>query len=291
MQAKKIVVAGATGNVGPHLVGELVRAGHSVRALVRDPTRARRLLGPHVELVTGDLGEPGSLRGAFDGAVRAFVATAPTPALDVQEIHFIDAARAARVERVVKLSGFGIEFSTDRIHRAHARSESRLRELGIPSVVLRPVVYTSNLLFDAASIGAGTLPSIFGDGRISLIHPRDVAEVAARALTTPDHDGQTLDLGGPDALSWDDVAATFSRVLGRPVQHVRMDAAAFEVAALRTGLPDFVVQAITATASSARSGKYEVSDAVVRRVLGRPAAGLAEWITEHREAFEKGRQK
>jgi uncharacterized protein YbjT (DUF2867 family) len=289
MKTKKIVVAGGTGNVGTHLIANLVRAGHSVRALVRDPARARTLLGRHVEIVTGDLDEPASLRGAFDGAAIAFVATAPTPALDVQEIHFIDAARAASVERVVKLSGFGIEFSTDSIHRAHARSESRLSDSRMPSVVLRPVVYVSNLLFDAASIKTGKLPSIFGDGRISLIQPRDVAEVAARALTTPDYEGQTLDLGGAVALSYDDVAATFTRVLGRPIERVRMGDAAFEVAALGAGLPDFVVEAITTTASSARSGKYEVSDAVVQRVLGRPAAGLAEWITEHREAFETGR--
>jgi uncharacterized protein YbjT (DUF2867 family) len=281
----RILVAGATGNVGPTLVARLIRAGRSVRVLARDPQKATRLLGADVEAVRGDLGDPASLASAFRGVQTAFVATAPTPTLGDEEVNFIDAGHAVGIERVVKLSGFGIEFSSDRIHRAHARSEQRLRASGIPSVVLRPVVFMSNLLFDATSIKGGKLPSIFDDGRISLVDPRDVAEVAAQALLGPSYEGRTLEFGGPEALSYDAVAATFTQVLGRAIEHVRMDDAAFEAAALGAGLPEFVVEAVTATAASAREGRYEVNDAVVRAVLGRRASSLADWIARHRDAF------
>src|SRR6185369_11773127 len=147
------------------------------------------------------------------------------------EGHFIEAARVAKLERLVKLSGFGVEFSRDRIHAAHAQSEQRLRAAGIPSVVLRPVIYFSNLLFDAAAIKTGKLPSVFRDGRISFVDPRDVAELAARALLQPAYAGQTWEFGGPEALSYDDVAATLTRVLGRRVEHVRLDDATFAAAA------------------------------------------------------------
>jgi uncharacterized protein YbjT (DUF2867 family) len=281
----KILVAGATGNVGPTLVAELVRTGQRVRVFARDLQKATRLLGTGVEVVRGDLSDPASLAPAFHGVRSAFVATAPTPMLGYEESNFIDAARAHGVERIVKLSGFGIEFATDRIHIAHALSEQRLRESGIPSVVLRPVVFMSNLLFDAASIQSGKLPSNFGDGRISLVDPRDVAEVAARALLTPTYEGQTLSFGGPEALSYDLVAATFTRLLGRPIEHVRMNDASFGAAALKAGLPEFVVEAITVTATSARKGRYEVNDDVVRATLGRRASNLAAWIVRHRDAF------
>jgi uncharacterized protein YbjT (DUF2867 family) len=285
MATAKILIAGATGNVGPALVDFLVGYGHPVRVLARDPHKAVRLLGPHVEVIRGDLEDVASLTAAFRGVSSAFVATSPTPSLDAQEINFIDAARAANVERLVKLSGFGIEFSTDRIHVAHAHSERRLRTSGLPNVILRPVVYMSNLLFDAAGIKTGKLPSVFLDGRINLVDPRDVAEVAARTLVDPAHVGQTLEFGGPEALSWDDVAATFTRVLGRRVEHVRVDDATFEAGVLQAGLPDFVVEAITSTASAARDGKYEVSDDVVQRVVGRRASSLADWVARHRDAF------
>jgi uncharacterized protein YbjT (DUF2867 family) len=285
MATAKILVAGATGNVGPTLVDCLVRSGHSVRVLVRDPHKATHLLGARVEVIHGDLEDPASLAAAFRGISSAFVATAPSPSLDEQEINFIDAARAASIGRLVKLSGFGIEFSTDRIHVAHKRSEQRLRASGLPHVILRPVVYMSNLLFDAAGIKTGKLPSVFRDGRINLVDPRDVGEVAARTLVGPAHEGQTLEFGGPEALSWDDVAATFTRALGRRVEHVRVDDATFEAGVLQAGLPDFVVEAITTTATSARAGKYEINDDVVQRVLGRRASSLADWVVRHRDAF------
>jgi uncharacterized protein YbjT (DUF2867 family) len=285
MTTAKILVAGATGNVGPTLVDHLVRSGHAVRVLARDPHKATRLLGPRVEVIHGDLGDPASLAPAFRGISSAFLATSPSPVLDEQEINFIDAARKAKIGRLVKLSGFGIEFSTDAIHLAHKRSEQRLRASGLPSVILRPVVYMSNLLFDAAGIKTGKLPSVFRDGRINLVDPRDVAGVAARALVDPAYEGQTLEFGGPEALSYDDVAATFTRVLGRHVEHVRMDDVTFEAAALQAGLPDFVVEAITGTATSARSGKYEVNDDAVQRVLGRRASSFANWVARHRDAF------
>jgi len=287
--AKKFLIAGATGNVGPALVASLLRAGHHVRVLARDPQKATRVLGPKVEVVRGDLSDVESLPPAFVGIQRAFVATSPTPMLGYEESNFIDAARAATVERVVKLSGFGIEFSSDRIHLAHALSEQRLRDSGLPSVILRPVVFMSNLLFDAESIKKGALPSIFEDGRIGLVDPRDVAAVAAVALESPSYDGRTLEFGGPEALSYDLVAATFTRVLARRIQHVRVDDASFEAGATRAGLPDFVVEAITVTATSARAGHYAVNDEVVRSALGRPASSLTDWIGRHREAFAPGK--
>jgi hypothetical protein len=64
-----------------------------------------------------------------------------------------------------------------------------------------------------------------------------------------------------------------------------VDDATFEAGVLQAGLPDFVVEAITTTATSARAGKYEVNDDVVQRVLGRRASSLADWVVRHRDAF------
>jgi uncharacterized protein YbjT (DUF2867 family) len=215
----------------------------------------------------------------------ASLATSPTPRLHEEEGNFLSAARAAKVRRVVKLSAFGIEFAADRIHFSHAESERRLRASGIAFVMVRPVVFMSNLLFDAAAIRAGKLASIFGDGRMSFVDPRDVAELMARALVEERYEGMTWELGGPEALSHDDLAATLSRVLGRRVEHVRVERAAFREAALAAGLPDFVVEAIEVTAAHTAEGKFVAGDEVIRRVLGRRGYGFAEWVERHRAAF------
>lgn len=285
MSNAPILVAGGTGTVGREVVRKLLRSGHRVRALARDPTKARALLGRDVEIVAGDLRVPASLGPALAGVERASFATSPTPTLHEEEIHFIDAARSAKLGRLIKLSGFGIEFASDRIHRAHAQSERRLRDSGVPSLVVSPVIFMSNLLFEAAAIRTGKLPSTFGDARVTFVDPRDVAELIAHALLAPEPALGTWELGGPEALSYDDLAAAFTRVLGRPLEHVRLDSKGFEAQALAAGFPDFVVEAITGAATNAQDGKYIVDDSVVRRELGRPASTFHDWLVRNRDAF------
>jgi uncharacterized protein YbjT (DUF2867 family) len=278
-----ILLAGGTGTVGREVVKGLVARGLAPRVLSRDPDHARSLLGASVEVVRGDLTRPASLTDAFRGVEVAYVATTPGPDLAAQEGNFVEAARAAKLRRVVKLSGFGTEQATDRIHREHAISEQRLRSAGLGYVILKPVMFMSNLLWEAEAIKKGTIASTFGDGRMSFIDPSDVAEVALSALTTPDRGDAVWEFGGPEALSYDDVAATFSRVLGRRVSHVRLDEREFQRAAAL--LPELVVDAIVSSAVMAREGKYEVPDRLVHDKLGRRARTLESWIAAHRAAF------
>lgn len=285
MTTAPILVVGATGTIGPHVVEQLVQAGHAVRVLARDPKRAAERLGTKVEIVKGDLLDTASLAAALQGVEVASLATSPTPALHEEEGNFIEAARGAKLRRLVKLGAFGIDFAKDRIHVAHAESERRLRKSGILHVVLRPVIFMSNLLFDLAAIKTGKLPSVFADGRMSFVDPRDVAALTVRALTDERHEGAIWEFGGPEAVTYDEIAATFTRVLGRRVEHVRLDLPAFREAALGSGLPDFVVEAITDAAANTIKGRYATDDDVVRRVLGRPAASLEEWVVRNRDVF------
>jgi uncharacterized protein YbjT (DUF2867 family) len=282
--ASSILLVGGTGTVGREIVKGLVARGLRPRVLTRDPDNARSLLGASVEVVRGDLMHPASLTDALRGVEVAYLATTPGPELAVQEGNFIEAARAVKLRRVVKLSGFGTEQARDQIHRSHALSELRLKSSGLGYVILQPVMFMSNLLWEAASIKKGTIASTFGDGRMSFVDARDVAEVALLALTTPDLGDAVWGFGGPEPLSYDDVAATFSRVLGRRVEHVRLDEGEFRRAAAQ--LPEIVVEAIAASAVMARAGKYEVSDQLIQDKLGRRARGLESWILAHRAAFE-----
>jgi uncharacterized protein YbjT (DUF2867 family) len=278
-----ILLAGGTGTVGREIVKGLIARGLAPRVLSRDPDSARRLLGASVEVVLGDLMHPASLTDALRGVDVAYVATTPGPDLDVQESNFVEAALAARLRRVVKLSGYGTDQATDRIHRCHAVSERHLKSSGLGYVILQPVMFMSNLLWEAESIKKGAIASTFGDGRMSFVDARDVAELALLALTAADQPDAVWGFGGPEALSYDDVAATFSRVLGRRVEHVRLDGEAFRRAAAQ--LPEIVIEAITSSAAMAQKGKYEVSDQLIEDRLGRRARSLADWIAEHRAAF------
>jgi uncharacterized protein YbjT (DUF2867 family) len=284
----KILIVGATGTVGTELVAQLREEGHSVRVMTRDPKKAAALgWSTNVEIVKGELNDPASLTQALRGIDVAFLATSPTPRLHEEEGNFIDAAQAAKLSLLVKLSACGIELAPDRIHLCHVESEKRLRASGVPHVILRPTIFMSNLRMDAASIvNDGKLPSVFGDARVTFVDPKDVAALARRALIEPNkYAGASWDFGGPEPLSYDDLAATLTEVLGRRIEHVRVDLKDFAESALRSGLPDFVVEAITESAPLARLGKYAPNDDAVQRVLGRKASPFREWAERNRNAF------
>jgi uncharacterized protein YbjT (DUF2867 family) len=279
----KILIVGGTGAVGREVVRLAGARGLEPRVLARDPARARTALGPSVEIVKADLDDPASLAAALRGIEMASLATAPGPSLAPQETAFIEAGRAAGLKRIVNLSAFHVPHSP--ISAWHAASELRLQSSGVPHVILRPVMFMSNfLLFDVPSIKAGRIASVFGAGRMSWVDPVDVAELTVHALTQPEAKvGDSVwTFGGPEALSYDEVAATFSRVLGRAVEHLHVDEEMFRKNA---PLPPFVVEAILATAAHVAAGKMTVSDSVVREKLGRPAGSFRAWVEAHRAAF------
>jgi uncharacterized protein YbjT (DUF2867 family) len=143
----------------------------------------------------------------------------------------------------------------------------------------------SFLLVRAQAIKSGRLPSLFGDASVSFVDPRDVADLIARALLDPQYDGEAWQFGGPAALTHDEIVATLSEVLGRPIEHLRVDIPTFQESAARDGLPDFRIEAIVEVARMASEGAFAASDDVVRRVLGRPASPLHDWVERHRDAL------
>jgi NAD(P)H dehydrogenase (quinone) len=122
---------------------------------------------------------------------------------------------------------------------------------------------------------------------MSFVAPVDVADLTALAVTQREHAGETWTFGGPDALTYDDVAATFTRVLGYTVAHVRLDEQTFRTGIAAAGLPDFIAPALIATARLTAQGKFVADDEPIRRLLGRPGTKLEAWLHQHRTAFAR----
>jgi nucleoside-diphosphate-sugar epimerase len=109
---QRVLVTGATGNVGSRVVRELLERGVPVRAFVRDPGKAAAQLGDHVEPAVGDFGDPGSMKAALDGVDGVFLACSNQPRQVEYETRVIDAAREMGVRRIVKLSARGAEIGS-----------------------------------------------------------------------------------------------------------------------------------------------------------------------------------
>jgi (4-alkanoyl-5-oxo-2,5-dihydrofuran-3-yl)methyl phosphate reductase len=266
-----IVVTGATGQTGRPLIAELVRRGAAIRALVRDPAAARRMLGPDVELVRADLGRPDTLDAALKGAERVYLLAPPHPRLAAMEADLIDATRRAGVRQVVKHSAIDAgPTARSEIARMHFAGERLLAGSGLAHRILRGSMFMQNFLMPASAIVfQGRLAVPMGGGRCAFVDCADMAAVAAAVLTREGHDGHTYLVTGGQALSIDDVAAHLSAALGRPIRYVDVPVGAARAALRGRGVADWQVEQILGSAEAFAAGEVAQVTQVVARLTGR----------------------
>jgi uncharacterized protein YbjT (DUF2867 family) len=283
----KVLVTGATGNVGGHVVGQLRERGASVRAFVRDPERAAHRLGPDVELAVGDFADAASLRRALHAIDHVFLTSADGPDSVAHETAVIDAAGAAWIQRIVKLSAVGAEIGSPiAFSDAHARIECHLRDGAVPWVILHSSFFMSNLLTSADTIRRdGRIFAPAGDAKIAMIDPRDVAAAAVEALLGDGHEGQSYVLTGPRAVTYADVAADLSAVLGREVVYVNVPDEAARAAMLESGAPDWLADTFGVLFGELRRGIAAQTSDTVRTLTGREPRPFADFARDHRTVF------
>ncbi|MBW8898960.1 MAG: NmrA/HSCARG family protein [Massilia sp.] len=266
-----ILVTGATGTVGRHVVDQLVQRGASVRAFVRDPARAGLPSG--VDIVQGDLLDVDALRGAFAGVSTLFLLNAVVPDEFTQALVALNVAREAGVERVVYLSVIHSDVYVDVPHFASKFGVERMIEqMGFSATILRPAYFMDNdLTIRDVVRGYGVYPMPIGARGVAMIDARDIGEIAALELIRR-HDAagplplERINLVGPQTLTGADVAAIWSDVLDRPIAYGGDDTAGFEQN-LRNAMPAWMAYDMRLMA-----GRFQ-SDGMV------PEAGDVERLT------------
>lgn len=281
------LVTGATGAVGRHVVRELASRGAGVRAFVRDAGRARAVVGEDVDLAVGDLRDVHSMRAAFDGVEQLFLACGNVPEQVELEATAVDAAADAGVRRIVKLSAAHAEVGSPLdFWDIQGRIEERLRSTRVAHVLLRPLSYMSTLFAAAGTVAAaGRVVAPAGDAKIAMIDPRDVAAVAAVALTEDGHDGRAYTLTGPEALTYHDVAEALSAVTGRPVAYVAVPDEAALAGQRDAGVPEWTARNVVTLFRLLREGAGAQVTDVVRVVTGREPRTLREFLADHAGVF------
>lgn len=279
----KILVTGATGNVGSRIVRLLSARGQAVRAFARKGERAK--FDPKVEIATGDYMDAESLRTALQGVSRVYILSAG-PQLEQHEARIIDAAKAARVELVVKHSVAGAPYKATDIPRWHRAGEERIEASGLPFVFLRPGSFASNALGWAASVKSqGTVYGALGEAALPVIDPEDIAEVAATVLSTPGHAGKAYDLTGPEALTTAQQVSILGEVLGRQLKYVNVPDSAAREAMVGMGMPAPMADAMVGLIQTLRGiGRIEPSRDV-KAVLGREPRSFRQWAETNAAAF------
>ena len=228
-----ILVTGATGRVGRHVVQQLVERGAAVRVLVRDPSKADFPAG--LEVAQGDMLDIDALRSAFAGVRTLFLLNAVAGDEFTQALIALNIAREAGVERVVYLSVIHAERFVNVPHFAvKSGAERMIEQMGFSATILRPAYFIDNeLMIKDVILNYGVYPMPIGGKGVAMVDARDIAEVAAIELIRRDQAPgklpiETFNLVGPDTLTGEDVAAIWSDVLGRPVAYGGDDPTGFE---------------------------------------------------------------
>ncbi|MFN2491055.1 MAG: SDR family oxidoreductase [Actinomycetota bacterium] len=282
-----VLVTGATGSVGSAVVAELRRRDVPLRVFVRDARKAETLLGGDVELSVGDFGDRGSIEVALKDAEFLFLACANDPRQVEYETNVIDAAVGAGVDQVVKLSALGAEIGSRLdFWDWQGRIEQHLQESRLSATILRPHNYMSGLFAAAGSIqGAGKIFGSAADAKIPMIDPRDVAAVAAVALTKQGHEGKTYTLTGAEALTFQEVARNLSEVTGREIEYVDLpDEAALE-GLLGAGVPDWLAANLITLFQIMREDTDPRITDDVREVTEREPRRLRDFLKDHKVVF------
>lgn len=280
-----ILVTGANGTIGRHVIDQLAQRGASVRALVRDPAKADFPAG--VNVVKGDLMDPDSLRDAYAGISALFLLNAVTPDEFTQALIALNLAREAGVKHVVYLSVIHSGRFVNVPHFAGKFGVERmLEQMGFSATILRPAYFMNNELTIKDAVQAyGVYPMPIGSKGLAMVDPHDIGEVAAIALIKRANASEPMpleriNLVGPDTLTGADAAAIWSGALGRPIAYGGDDVAGFEKN-LRNFMPGWMAYDMRLMAERFLSdGMVPEAGDVARltAMLGRPLRSYRDYV-------------
>ena len=284
-----ILVTGATGTNGRLVVQALLAAGAPVRAMVQDSARAADLARLGAELAVADFDRPDTLDTALVGVERSLLLSAVDRQLVARETRFVERAKKAGVEHLVKFSAIGAHpAAAFTFGRQHGAAERMIMDSGLPFTFVQPNFFMQNLLWSAETIKArGELSSSLGSTPASHVDARDIAAVIAATLTDPldRHAGRIHLVTGPAALSFDHVAETFSRVLQTPVRYRNLSDEQLKAGLLGAGQNEWLATALVELNAYARHGHASVVTDTVECITGRPARSLEQWLRDHTAPF------
>jgi len=283
---KRILVIGATGNVGREVISQLIDANIHIRAMARNPDSAN--LPARVEIVHGDLTIPETLDRSLDSVDTVFLvwtapATAVAPAL---------ARIASHVRRLVFLSSphrtaHPFFQQPNPTASLHAEIERVIVASDLQWTFLRPGMFASNAIsWWSPMIRAGDVVRWpYAEAPTAPIHERDIAAVAARILCDEGHGGKDYVLTGPQSLSQSEQVSIIGAVIGRPLRYeeISPEEARRELSA---AMPEPVIQMLM-NAWAAAIGQPALVTSAVAEITGTPARTFRDWSIDHAAEFRR----
>jgi uncharacterized protein YbjT (DUF2867 family) len=283
-----ILITGATGNIGRELRKQLSAQKVPFRAMVRSSKARTEVAATEgAEVVIGDFNDSKSIADVLGGVDRAFLLTNSSEQAEAQQSLFVDVAGQIGVKHIVKLSQWAADLDSPvRFLRYHAAVEQKIRESGMGYTFLRPNLFMQGLLAFRETIAMqGKFFAAAGDAKISAVDVRDIAAVAAHALTGERHAGRIYDLTGPEALTHGEMAEKLSKALDRQIQYVDVAPEAMMEALLRIGVPLWQANGLIEDYAHYRRGEASAIAAGVQDATGTAPHSFEDFARDYAPAF------
>lgn len=277
-------MTGATGTIGCDVTRLLSKRGAALRAGVRDQSKATKQFGNDVELVTFDFENEDTFAAALDGIAKVFLLPPLLPNQLELMNRFVDSSKRAGVEHIVKLSVIGLDDTKYTLGQWHGANEQYIRNSGLAYTFLRPNSFMQNFVSQfPPRNGAIYLP--WGNGTASFVDTRDVARVAAEALTGEQHAGRIYTLTGPAALSMAEVARILSEAAGREIKYVDVPENAAHEGMLQAGLPNWLIDAVLELHAINKESRWKGVTSDIELVTGTAATSFSQFARDHADNF------
>ncbi len=286
-----ILITGATGKTGGEVSRQLAAAGIPFRVLVRNPDKAGPLRELGAEISIGDIADRAAVERAMEGVDKALLVMANEEQQLVWEKQFTDVAVAAGVDHLVYLSSVeSVPESPNPIPQNHVAAEAYIRASGLTYTMVRPTFFMQMFTGMAPRIKeTGKIVMPAGSGTIATTDLRDVAEIIVGIFTKPEgHENQSYDLTGPDLLTFIEIAACFSKLLGREIQYVDQPIDEFRSVLRAIKFPEWRVDAVSKELEAIGAGSIDHTTDTIGELLGRPPVSLEQFIRDHIDLFTDG---
>lgn len=296
VRAGTILVTGATGDIGAPLVDHLLALEAPFTVMCRRQEQLDEFTAQGIPGVLGDFADPVTLRRAMKGCHQLFLLPPAGPEQFARDRDAIDAAVAAGVHHVVKISTADANpASSIPWARDHARADQHLESSGLAWTRLQPASFMKNLLIEAPAIRRGFLPQTSGHGATAWIDAPDIA-AAARVLTDPSSQGRSGGAGrsylltGTPATSYPQIAEMMSELLGRRVRYLHAPAPLMYLILRLSGSSNWearglihqFVDVVRRGHDNARLTSNELAD-----LIGRAPTSLPAFISRHRAQLRR----
>jgi uncharacterized protein YbjT (DUF2867 family) len=279
---KPVLVTGASGKTGRRVVAALAQRGQAVRAFIRRPeVEAELRQTGAAEIAVGDLTDAASLKRALDGVGQVLHICPPMhPKEDVIACTLIDMCIEAGVDRFVLYSVLHPLLSDVPHHDRKLRAERYLIDSGIAYTILQPGRYMQHLTPIWKSVlatGVHNMP-FSATSKFNVVDLSDLAEACARVMIEAGHEGATYELGGPQSLSQNDMAAILTKLLGRPIRAEGKPIEQMRREAQAAGMPAERIETMCMMNAHYDAHGLVGNPNVLRWLLGRPLNDFAGFV-------------